>query len=301
MRTFKWMGWGFGGLVGLAFFAVVGLIASDRAGRPAAPNYKALIAKGANYDVRVRRDEWGVPHILGKTDADAAFGIAYAHAEDDFSTIQDVALATRGTLAAVNGPKAAVTDYLVRLLGVWDTVNARYDRDMPADVKVLLQAYADGINAYGARHPDQVKGELLPLTAKDVAAGFVFKTPFFYGLDKELQKLTAPATKDGLPKGSNGAAVAPSRSTDGATRLLVNSHQPYTGQVAWYEAVIQSGQGWHVVLSRNAFYAARTQRASGLGQYGQLARPCGCLPAHAQPRQSQPIPFGWPVERLPAL
>ena len=46
--------------------------------------------------------------------------------------------------------------------------------------------------------------------------------------------------------GSNGAAIAPSRTPDGATRLLVNSHQPYTGPVAWYEAVLQSGQGWHV-------------------------------------------------------
>ena len=49
-----------------------------------------------------------------------------------------------------------------------------------------------------------------------------------------------------LPIGSNGVAVAPSRSADGATRLLVNSHQPYTGPVAWYEAVLESGEGWHV-------------------------------------------------------
>lgn len=246
MRIVKWIGWGLGALVALVFAAVLGLIAVDRMGRPPAPDLKALVAKAQRYDVRIRRDEWGVPHILGKTDADAAFGLAYAHAEDDFATIQDVALATRGTLAATDGPKAAVTDYIVQLLGVWPTVNARYDRDMPADVKAVLDAYADGINAYGAAHPSELKGELLPLTGKDVAAGFVFKTPFFYGLDKTLQHLTAPAKKDDLPKGSNGAAVAPSRSADGATRLLVNSHQPYTGPVAWYEAVVESGQGWHV-------------------------------------------------------
>jgi len=111
----------------------------------------------------------------------------------------------------------------------------------------VLQAYADGINAYGARHPDKVAEGLLPVSGRDIAAGFVFKTPFFYGLDETLEKLNAPTHGAPMPPiGSNGVAVAASRSSDGATRLLVNSHQPYTGPVAWYEAVLQSGEGWHV-------------------------------------------------------
>ncbi|MDQ0463675.1 penicillin amidase/acyl-homoserine-lactone acylase [Caulobacter ginsengisoli] len=212
---------------------------------PARPDLKPLLAKASSYDVRIRRDRYGVPHILGRTDPDAAFGLAFAHAEDDFATIQEVTLAVRGDLAASNGAKAAPGDYLVRLLGVWQTVDTGYDRDLPADVRAVLQAYADGINYYGALHPEAVKPGFLPVSGKDIAAGFVFKTPFFYGLDSTLKELSE-ARPDKTPVGSNGVAVAPSRSADGATRLLVNSHQPYTGPVAWWEAVVESGQGWHV-------------------------------------------------------
>jgi len=241
----RWVWRGLLAFVGLAVGAVVTLALVGLATTPRIPDLTPLIEKARAYDVVIRRDRFGVPHILGKTDADAAFGLAFAHAEDDFETIQTVALATRGTLAASEGLKAAPGDYIVNLLGVWNAVNARYDRDLPPDVKVVLQAYADGLNYYAARNPGKVRPGLLPLTGKDIAAGFVFKTPFFYGLDSELKRLTS-ATDDGLPKGSNGVAVAPSRSSDGATRLLVNSHQPYSGPVAWYEAVVESGEGWHV-------------------------------------------------------
>jgi acyl-homoserine-lactone acylase len=232
-------------VLGLLLGAVIAAGGYGLMTAPAKPDLKPLLAKASSYDVRIRRDRYGVPHILGKTDPDAAFGLAFAHAEDDFATIQDVTLATRGNLAASMGAKAAPGDYLVRLLGVWDTVNAGYDRDLPPDLKAVLQAYADGINYYAALHPGAVKPGLLPVTGKDIAAGFVFKTPFFYGLDSTLKQLSQ-ARPDKTPLGSNGLAIAPRRSADGATRLLVNSHQPYTGPVAWYEAVVESGQGWHV-------------------------------------------------------
>lgn len=208
---------------------------------------RTIIAQAAQYHVEIRRDTWGVPHVKGATDADVAFGFGYAHSEDDFKTIQDVALAVRGELAATEGVKAAPGDYLVHLMRVWETIDARYTKDLPADFRHVLEAYADGINYYGALHPDEVKPDFLPLTGKDVAAGFVFKTPFFYGFDSTLKRLLADTGGKPPPEiGSNGAAVAPSRSADGATRLLVNSHQPYTGAAAWYEAVLESGQGWHV-------------------------------------------------------
>jgi len=242
----RWILRGLLAVVLLAVIAVLGLIGLDRATQPPKADLKAMIAKADAYDVRIRRDEWGVPHILGVRDADAAFGLAYAQAEDDFATVQSVVLATRGTLARTAGPKAAVTDYLVGLLDVWPTVEAGYPR-LPADLRTLLEAYADGANLYAAQHPEAVTPGLLPLTGKDVLAGFVFKQPFFYGLDGELKRLNAPEEVQAAPpKGSNGLAVAPSRNADGITRLLVNSHQPYTGPVAWYEAVVESGEGWHV-------------------------------------------------------
>ncbi|HEV3317653.1 MAG TPA: penicillin acylase family protein, partial [Candidatus Angelobacter sp.] len=251
-------------LAGLIIAALIFLIVADRLDQPAPPDPAILIAKARQYDVRIKRDNFGVPHVIGPRDADVAFGLGFAHSEDDFVTLQQVALATRGQLAATEGRKAAVADYLVHLLRVWETVNAKYESDLPADVRQVLEAYADGVNYYAALHQDKVIRGTLPLTGKDVAAGFVFKTPFFYGLDRVLLKLSNPESnttaaslsKDGLdsflitheaiPVGSNAVAVAPSRSADGATRLLVNSHQPYTGPVSWYEAVLESGQGWHV-------------------------------------------------------
>jgi penicillin amidase/acyl-homoserine-lactone acylase len=234
-------------LFALLLMALAGIIVADRLAQRAPPDPAALIARAARYDVRIRRDSWGVPHVLGKTDADVAFGIGFAHSEDDFATIQDVALASRGQLAASEGLKGATTDYLVHLFRVWENVNARYEKDLPADVRRVAEAYADGVNCYAALHPEKLKDGLLPLTGKDVAAGFVFKTPFFYGLDSILRKLNTDTGGKPLPEiGSNGLAVAPNRSADGATRLLVNSHQPYEGPVSWYEVVLQSGEGWHV-------------------------------------------------------
>src|SRR5262249_44857863 len=143
--------------------------------------------------VRIQRDTFGVPHVIGRRDVDVAFGLAFAQSEDDFATLEQVALATRGQLAASEGRKAAVADYMGHLLRVWGTVRTRYDHDLPADVRQILEAYADGANYYGALHPDKQLRGALPFTGKDIAAGFVFKTPFFYGLDGALLKLTSPA------------------------------------------------------------------------------------------------------------
>ena len=236
---------GVGLLLALVVVTATAVLLMDVPNRPKRIDTASLVARAERYDVHIRRDRWGVPHILGRTNADAAFGLAYAHSEDDFANIQQVTLATRGALAGKDGPAAAVPDYLVSLFEVWKTVDARYETALPADVRAVLEAYADGVNYYGATHPNEAAPGLLPVSGKDIAAGFVFKTPFFYGLDGELKRLNA-LEPDPLPKGSNGVAVAPARADDGATRLLVNSHQPYEGVVAWYEAVVESGEGWHV-------------------------------------------------------
>jgi penicillin amidase/acyl-homoserine-lactone acylase len=233
-------------LVALIVLGLGAVIALDRLNQPPEPDPQQFIAAAAQYHARILRDNFGVPHVFGHTDADVAFGLGFAHSEDDFGTIQEVLLATRGTLAATNGIDAAKTDYLVHLMHVWKTVDANYGK-LPADVRKLAEAYAEGVSYYAALHPEARKPHVLPITGKDVVAGFVFKTPFFYGLDTTLKHVLEPANdQKKLPVGSNGIAVAPSRSSDGATRLLVNSHQPYTGPVAWYEAVLQSDEGWHV-------------------------------------------------------
>lgn len=88
----KWILRGIGGLVALVVIAALALIAIDRLSLPKAPDRQALLDRAKAYDVRIRRDEWGVPHILGTTNADAAFGLGYAQSEDDFDTLQDVVL-----------------------------------------------------------------------------------------------------------------------------------------------------------------------------------------------------------------
>ena len=146
-----------------------------------------LSEAAANYEVEIIRDNWGTPHIYGKTNADTAFGVAYAHAEDDFETIQDVTVATRGVLARYKGASAAPTDYVVSLLDVWGIVDARYESDVPADVKAMAEAYAAGLNLYAAENPDTTWPGLAPFTGQDIIAGFILKTPFFYGFDETLQ------------------------------------------------------------------------------------------------------------------
>jgi penicillin amidase/acyl-homoserine-lactone acylase len=203
-------------------------------------------------EVRIRRDEWGVPHIRAKSDAAAAYGLAWAQAEDDFATIQEAVFQSRGRLAELKGPAGIENDYLVHLQDVWGTVRRRYARDLAPATRKVMEAYAASLNAYAAKHPDKVLPGLLPITGQDLAAATTFRGPSFYGLDDvfrrtlrpQAQKLALAEPK--LETGSNGVAVAPSRSADGATRLLVNSHQPFTGPLAWYEAVIQTDEGWHV-------------------------------------------------------
>ena len=215
------------------------------------------------YDVTITRDTFGVPHIFGKTDPDVAYGIAYAHAEDDFSTLQEVLAMTRGRLGAITGRDGAKTDFVVHLLGARATV-ARDYMQQPADVRALLDGYASGLNRYAKTHPDEVRlARLFPANGEDIATGFVVRSPFFFGLEGVLGALTGgkplPVESAGAPpgapavtplgpepgqSGSNAFVVAPGRSADGFTRLVSNSHQPWRGGAAWYELVVHSRTGW---------------------------------------------------------
>ena len=209
----------------------------------------ALLPK-RHYDVRILRDTWGVPHVFGRTDPDVAYGLAWAHAEDDFQTIQGAMLAARGRLATVLGREGAPNDYMVQLLRIPDVVDAGYERDLRPETRALCEAYAEGINHYAALHPDEAIADLYPARGRDLIAGVVHKTPLFFGLDRVLRGLLEPAPSPGpsvTPTGSNTFAVAPRRSADGFTRLAINSHQPWAGPVAWYEAHLHSETGWDAV------------------------------------------------------
>ena len=237
------------------------------------------------YTAEIVRDEFGVPHIHGETDADVAYGVAIAHAEDDFFTLQDVVAMSKGRYGAIAGEDGAAVDYVYHLLDARGTAQRRFP-ELPADTRALFEAYAAGLNQYAAEHPDELKlANLFPVNGEDIAAGFALRQPFFFGLNSVIEPLVAgedlrpefgPAIpqadsiepsgepimreeaetarrtalplhmgEDGALAGSNAFAISPEKSGDGVTRLVSNSHQPWRGGVAWYELVVESDEGWH--------------------------------------------------------
>jgi penicillin amidase/acyl-homoserine-lactone acylase len=230
---------------------------------PRAFDAAAAVETAKAYDARVIRDKWGVPHIYGARDADVAFGLAYAHAEDDWKTFEEVILFSRGALAQSKGKDAAVTDYLVAALGANDAIARDYKTKLSDETRAMLEGYAAGINLYCAEEKGRCSSGVAPVTPQDIVAGFAARTPFFYGLEESLTALfegdeektaaldwTRTAFLRVHPDaeiGSNAMAVAPRRSADGATRLMVNSHQPFVGPVAWYEARLKSEEGLDII------------------------------------------------------
>jgi acyl-homoserine-lactone acylase len=221
------------------------------------PDHSDWLNLADGYDVTITRDKWGVPHIHGRSNADTAFGFAYAQAEDNWATIEEGMPFYRGQMARYAGPDAGVTDYLVKLLRIWPTLRARYQQDLSPELREYLQAFADGLNYYAARHPDQVRWDIGAITPEDIVAAHMLRHLLFFGFDGQVRELTGPERAreisrnevafNGLPVGSNAFAVAPHYSSDGATRLAINSHQPTTGPVAWYEAHISSDEGLDVM------------------------------------------------------
>lgn len=248
---------------GLFGAAVMGIVLWLWTPAPAPFDRESAIEAAKAYDARIIRDKWGVPHIYGRRDADTAFGLAYAHAEDDWKTFEEVILFTRGRLAERSGRQAAATDYLVAALGADEAIREKYASDLSPETHALIEGYAAGLNFYCAEKEGRCARGLAPVTAYDIVAGFAARTPFFYGLEEELKRIfekdeEKAAGLDWLKTaflrvtpetelGSNAMAVAPPRSADGATRLMVNSHQPFTGPVAWYEARVKSDEGWDMI------------------------------------------------------
>ena len=224
------------------------------------PDFENFKAQAQNYDARIIRDDYGVPHIYGKTDGDTAFGLAYAHAEDDWETIQNTLIGSRGMAAQFKGKGVAPTDYLYDLFKVREAVDAKYD-NLPETVREVAEGYAAGINLFAAEHQARLKSDIFPVTGEDIISGVTWATPFFYRLDEDLAGLFAEGDKpqvspwgrdafvQGLPqavRGSNAFAIAPQRSDDDHTRLVINSHQPMTGPYAWYEAHTVSEEGTNI-------------------------------------------------------
>ena len=118
-------------------------------------------------DVEIVRDKFGVPHIFGKTDADVAYGLAWANAEDDFETIQSVYLAGSSILSKRIGNKGIGADFLSQFIGSSELFDSLYEKKITPKYKRIIKAYADGLNNYAKKYPEEILiSELFPITPK---------------------------------------------------------------------------------------------------------------------------------------
>ena len=201
--------------------------------------------------IDIIRDSFGVPHIFGKTDPDVAYGLAWAHAEDDFGTIQQSLMAGKSMLAQYQGKKGASIDYIIHLLRIPELVEEKYESDLSPAFKKLLEGYAAGLNAYAAAHPKQVLlKKIFPVTPKDMVQYSVLQLCVLSGADKALSSIfggTVPLLENYKTAGSNAFAFNSAKTTDGQVYLDINAHQPLEGPVAFYEAHLNSEDGWNII------------------------------------------------------
>lgn len=184
--------------------------------------------------VTIIRDNWGIPHIYGKTDADAVFGLLYAQCEDDFPRVEANYIEKLGRKSEVEGRKAIYEDLLHRM--ILDSAEAKKDYGNAAPwLKKLCEAFADGVNYYLATHP-QVKPALLkrfepwwPLMWTDGSIGAISTggatrqelKAFYSG---EPLAALPPKYEDDPQMGSNGFAFAPKLTKSGKAILYINPH-----------------------------------------------------------------------------
>ena len=196
------------------------------------------------YNVSIDRDFWGIPYIKGKTDQDVAYGIGLVHAEDAYADLVELMPLYRGKNAIYNGLDSIDTDYLVRLLKIHSKVKDIGKQQLSQNILSMAQAYADGVNMYANKHPDKVDLSIHPVTQDDVLAGSYIQHLFFAGLERDLAQMTAQ-DETSIPTGSNAIAINSTKTDSNASYLLINSHQPLSGPVGWYELNIESESGWH--------------------------------------------------------
>jgi acyl-homoserine-lactone acylase len=202
-------------------------------------------------NVTIIRDDRGIPHIYGKTDADAVFGLLYAQAEDDFNRVETNYLNAMGRLAEAQGDSAVFRDLRMKLFIDPDTLQAKYATS-PEWLKTLMQAWADGLNYYLATHPKvtpRVLKRFEPWMALSFSEGSIGgdiesinlrQLRAFYG---EHPAPTPSDSAQAEPGGSNGIAIAPQNTANQRALLLINPHTSFFFRA---EVQVQSEEGLNV-------------------------------------------------------
>ena len=186
--------------------------------------------------VTIIRDNFGVPHIYGKTDADAVFGLLYAQCEDDFNRVEVNYINAMGRMAEVEGKSELFTDLRMQLFIDPDEVKKEY-KNSPKWLKKLMDAFADGINFYLYTHPE-VKPKLIthfePWMALTFSEGSIGgdierintrQLGNFYSNEPQMEIEEVQVDKE--PGGSNGFAIAPALTASGNAMLLINPHTSF--------------------------------------------------------------------------
>lgn len=225
-----------GGAAGLAVAA--GIPSGTAFAGPASSSAEEARWRRHAARVTITRDDWGVAHVVGETDADAVFGMMYAQAEDDFNRVEQNYLVALGRLAEAEGESAIWQDLRQRLFLDPEELKKDYAK-CPAWLRALMQAWAGGLNYYLATHPE-VRPRVLdrfepwmPLSFSEGSIGGDIESVMLSQLEAFYSGRDVPITDEerGLvlrePTGSNGIAVAPSHTRDGHALLLINPHTSF--------------------------------------------------------------------------
>ena len=223
----------------MRFLVLLALCAWSAAGAARAATHQDARWQQHAQNVRIVRDNWGIAHIYGKSDADTVFGAIYAQAEDDFARIERNYLIGLGELAQAEGESAIYNDLRARLFVDPVQLKRQYSRS-PAWLKQLMLAWSDGLNYFLSKHPavtTKVIRRFEPWMALSFTEGSIGgdiesidlgKLREFYG---EQPPPGAPVADAGrakpVPGGSNGFAIAPGRSATGHALLWINPHTSY--------------------------------------------------------------------------
>lgn len=200
--------------------------------------------------ITIVRDSFGIPHIFAKTDPEVSYGLAWAYCEDQFASLQMVALPAKKAMGRAFGKNAVAADYAFDWFQCREVTEEKWNSLSPEFIK-LIAGYVQGVNDYAAAHPEEVLvKKVFPMTVKEYIASSVLALTKFNGGDQALQQIFNNQVKwliDYDKMGSNAIAVHPKRTTEGVAYLAINAHQPNEGPEAFYEAHVQSEEGWNAL------------------------------------------------------
>jgi acyl-homoserine-lactone acylase len=213
-------------------------VASATFASQAAKNPEAARWEQEARDVTITRDDWGIAHVYGKTDADAVFGMVYAQAEDDFNRVETNYINAMGRLAEAEGESKIYQDLRMKLFIDPEVLKKEYATS-PEWLKKLMNAFADGLNYFLLKHPD-VKPRVIqrfePWMALSFTEGSIggdierinlAQLEAFYGKVSVSALPSADDDEVEEPSGSNGMAIAPSNTAGHHALLLINPHTSF--------------------------------------------------------------------------